>query len=265
MSSQDLELFSKFQSGELDYEQWQVDRYNQTRGDLEYYDCPKCLNRGDYAKLVDGVEVRCLCDCMKVRRSNRMLEDSGIAEQVRTMTFDSYVCEHPWQSALKEKCMRFVDNPTHCLFLGGQTGSGKTHLCTAVCGRLIQQGKSLRYVLWRDIVTKLQANVFDDANYTKITEELKEVDVLYIDDMFKLISSKRDAKLRELEVAFKVINDRELSRGVTVVSTECTVEDLTKLDPAIAGRIVKMATSEYVLQIGRSTDRDYRRRGLQTI
>lgn len=269
-TSKYTELLSKLLDGEIQYdragfEQRVVDRYNASEGDLEYYNCPKCLNRGNFMRLENGYQTLYLCDCMKVRHSNRLLLESGMAKLIEEKTFENYICNEPWQDYLMSKCRAFVDCPTKCLFIGGQSGSGKTHLCTAVCGKLVQQGKSLRYVLWRDIVTKLQANVFNDENYTNITDDLKNVDVLYLDDMFKLISTKSDNRLKELEVAFKIINDRELSQKTTIISTECTFKDLVNLDEAIAGRIIKMATSDYILQIDKNVSRNYRLKNLAII
>jgi DNA replication protein DnaC len=268
--NQYMELLSKLESGEIKFdrnafEQRAIDNYNATVGDLEYYDCPKCLNRGDFMKLVEGHQTLYFCDCMAIRRSNKLLLESGMAQQIEEKTFENYVCDEPWQKYLKDKCRSFVDSPTNCLFLGGQSGSGKTHLCTAVCGRLVKQGKSLRYVLWRDIATKLQANIFNDEKYTTIADDLKNVEVLYIDDMFKLISTKSESGLKELEIAFKIVNDRELSNKITIISTECTVESLAKLDEAIAGRIVKMATPDYVLQVGKDPKRNFRLKSLQIL
>lgn len=257
------EIFTKLQ--DKSFVEFQAERYNKRIGDLHYYDCDKCMNRGDIAFVKDNKLYTRLCDCMKVRRSNRLLVESGIAEQIKTKTFENYICEENWQKSIKEKCSAFVENPSNCLFLGGQTGAGKTHLCTAVCGKFIGQGKSLRYVLWRDIVTKLQANVFNDSNYTSITEDLKNIDVLYIDDMFKLIPSKLENRTKELEIAFKILNDREISNKITIISTEYTIKEIKSFDEAITGRIVKMSSKDYVIQISKKAERNYRLKDLEVI
>lgn len=258
-----MEIFTKLQN--KSFIELQVEQYNQRHGDLQYYDCDKCLNRGNIAFVKDNKLCVRLCNCIDVRRSNRLLLESGIAEQIKTKTFENYICEEVWQKSIKEKCLAFIRNSTNCLFLGGQTGAGKTHLCTAVCGYFVNQGKSLRYVLWRDIVTKLQANVFNDNNYTSITEDLKNIDVLYIDDMFKLIPSKLENRTKELEIAFKILNDREMSNKITIISTEYTIAEIKKLDEAIAGRIVKMSTKDYIVQISKKADRNYRLKDLEII
>lgn len=267
LDKNNLELLSKFQSGELDINQFYIDSYNGTKGNLGYYDCPKCKNRGEYAiKNESGEFTLTICDCMRIRRSNKLLQESGIAQQLKVKTFENFICQEPWQQYIRDKCISFTQSPTRCLFLGGQSGAGKTHLCTVVCGYFVTKyGKTLRYVLWRDIVTKLQANVFNDIAYTKIVEDLKNIDVLYIDDLFKLIPTKNENRVKELEIAFKILNDRELSKKVTIISTEYTINDIRKFDEAIAGRIAKMATPEYIIQISRKPERNYRLKGLEEV
>ena len=241
-----------------EFEKHIIDSYNRKKGDLSYYDCKKCLNRGD---IMVGLNTVRLCDCMKIRKTNRILAESGLTEALQTKTFDNYQITENWQSVIKEKCIKFVQSPSECLFLGGQSGAGKTHLCTAVCNELIKQQKTLKYLLWRDIVTKLQANLYKDDVYTNITEEIKNVDVLYIDDLFKVRDNRKNY---ELELAFKIINDRELSHKITIISTECLISDLFKIDEALAGRIVKMS-GEYLIQISKQQNRNYRLKNLEVI
>ena len=266
LDKNNLELLSKFQSGELDINQFYIDSYNGTKGNLGYYDCPKCKNRGEYAiKNESGEFTLTICDCMRIRRSNRLLHESGIEKQLKIKTFDNFICQEPWQQYIFDKCMKFTQSPSQCLFVGGQSGAGKTHLCTAVCGRFAKAGKTLKYVLWRDIVTKLQANIFNDDAYTKILDDLKNVDVLYIDDLFKLIPTKTESRVKELEIAFKLLNSRELSNKITIISTECTMNEIKSLDEAIAGRIAKMSTREYIIQISRKSERNYRLKELEEV
>jgi DNA replication protein DnaC len=233
---------------------------NSSSGSEKYYDCPKCLNRGWTYAYHNGIMVSVQCDCLEIRKTNRMLYESGLAETIKTNTFESYIVTESWQKGIKERCLEFVNNFQlgMSITMLGQSGSGKTHLCTAICGKLINMGYPLKYVLWRDIVTKLQANIFNDQGYTQITDELRKVDVLYLDDMFKLISSNPAQKVKELELAFKIINDRAISCKSTIISSEMMLNELSKLDEAIVGRIVKMSTPHYTIQISKAIEKNYR-------
>lgn len=247
------------------YEDMVTKTANSTRGNEQYYDCPKCLNREFTYYYRDGYSCMILCDCIKIRKSVKLLKESGIESSIKEKTFDRYEATEPWQIAIKQRCIEFTESFQlgKSIAMLGQSGSGKTHLCTAICGKLVEKGYSLRYVLWRDIVAKLQSNIYNNEVYSAILEDLKSVDVVYIDDMFKLMSSNPTQKNKELEIAFKILNDREVFSKSVIISSEYMLKDIKKLDEAIAGRIVKMTTSRYSMQISKSESKNYRFRDLE--
>lgn len=249
------------------YEDMVTKTANGTHGDELYYDCPKCLNRGYTYRYRDGLMYMVPCDCMKVRETNRRLSETGIAQTIEENTFENFTTDDPWQNTLKLRCIEFAEQfkPGMSIGLLGQSGAGKTHLCTAICGKIVRMGYSLKYVLWRDVVAKLQANVYNDDVYTRVTEGLKNVEVLYIDDMFKLITPNPTQRVRELEVAFKVINDRTMLGKSTLISSEMLIDEIKSLDEAIAGRIVKMTSKRYLIQISKSESKNYRFKDLETV
>lgn len=238
--------------------------YNKSQGNLDTYNCPKCRNRGIFYKLVGENVYQVECECLEIRKSIERLDRSGITEKMKENTFDTYIVTEKWQEVLKTRCMEFVDNFKlgDSIFLSGQSGSGKTHLCTAICSNLVRK-YPLKYALWGDIVTKLQASIFKDDVYTQVSNELKTVDILYIDDLFKCISDKTAQS--ELKIAFKILNDRELGHKTTIFSSELTINEISTLDEAVAGRIVKMVTKKNLLQIAKNKDRNYRLKDLEMI
>ena len=69
--------------------------------------------------------------------------------------------------------------------------------------------------------------------YKKAMNRLRNAPVLYIDDLFKGSVSEGDVNL-----AFSILNDRYNSTGKkTIISTELTIDEITEIDDAIAGRI----------------------------
>ena len=52
------------------YDKMRCDWYNQSRGSLTGYDCPKCRNKGSIAYLQDGVEMHRICQCMAIRQNH---------------------------------------------------------------------------------------------------------------------------------------------------------------------------------------------------
>ena len=139
--------------------------YNSLPGNLnDGYDCPKCKNKGFIAeprKDDRGFwrDVSVECECQKIRRTLRRLNQSGLKNIIRDYTFKSYTVEDAWQKAIKEAALRFVQDEEHnWFFIGGATGCGKTHICTAICGHYLKKGKGVKYMLWRDDVVKIRGN-----------------------------------------------------------------------------------------------------------
>lgn len=237
------------------HDQLKVDYYNSLPGCLKYYDCPKCKNKGTIAHLNDdGIETHSTCECMKIRRSYELIEKSGLKRQIDTMTFDNFTVSDVWQQTMKATAQRYACNPAGWLYLAGQSGCGKTHLCTAVCGKLLHEGREVLYITWRHILQKLQANRFDEVEYENILQELAKVDVLYIDDFLK--SDKPD---KEMSVAFEIIDARYISKLPTIISSEMQIKAIQKIDEAVAGRISEMARGN-IAQILNIEGRNYRLR-----
>ncbi|MFT3952102.1 MAG: ATP-binding protein [Oscillospiraceae bacterium] len=223
------------------YEQYRCDNYNAGVGKLEGYDCPKCKNKGDIALLnADNVQVVRECECMKIRKSQLNLKKSGIAQQIERLTFDNFEATQEWQKTIKKAAERFTENVQGWFYIGGQSGAGKTHLCTAITGKLIAQGREARYMLWRDSVVQLK-QVAMDGEYRELIGDFKNVQVLYIDDLFKTERGKSVTRA-DIAIAFELINYRYMNeRLITIISSELTTNELIGIDEATAGRIVELS------------------------
>lgn len=242
---------------EQEYDAMRVQWYNQSEGKLTGYRCEKCKNRGYFAVLrEDGNYFLRECTCIRIRKCLRNIEASGFADALRLQTFDNFQCTEPWQNGVKSIALQNAESTgTPWLYLSGQSGCGKTHLCTAVCGKLLRRGLQVQYTMWRDIVRKLQSYQSRDAFF----QQLCTCEVLYIDDFLKTKTPEK-----ELDYAFDVINARYAARARTVISSEITLQELTCLDDAIAGRIRQCCgNGAFVAQIARDARRNYRLHGQQ--
>lgn len=235
--------------------QAEADKYNRSSGFLNddgfypAYDCPKCLNRGDF-KRVDEKEnlVVCDCECMRIRRYLRNIRKSGLSEMLTRYTFGAWQCREPWQAELRDMALGYAQNPQGWLCLSGTPGTGKTHLCTALCGALLERGFSVRYMLWKDVSISAKAAVNDEA-YEAIVRPLKRVRVLYVDDFLKTgravdrMTGKRvkaEPTVGDLNLAFDIINARYCdSHLLTVISTEMTLGEIISVDEATGSRIAE--------------------------
>ena len=167
----------------------------------------------------------------------RRLECSGLKELVGRYTFDSFKTPQHWQAQAKQKATDYLTAPKGTwFFIGGQSGAGKTHLCTAICGSLIDGGKDLFYFKWREESPRLKALINDADRYEKEMKKLSDIPVLYIDDFLK--GSVSDA---DINLAYALLNDRYNTGRRTIISSERSIEDIARIDEAIAGRIYERA------------------------
>ena len=247
-------------SAELCFEEYQAMRCgwaNEVPGDLPGEDCPRCLNRG-YTHVLVGSEIKTqACPCMVKRNAARRMEKSGLGELLKRCTFGAYRAETPWQREALARAKEFVNQRGKWFFIGGTVGSGKTHLCTAICGALMEQGLDCRYMLWRDESRILKASVNDNEEYSPRMDELKKTPVLYIDDLFK---TRQGGEIKDADVnlAFEIINYRYMQpSSITILSSEYTMEKLLAMDEGTASRI-DQRSRDYLLTISLGPGKNWR-------
>ncbi len=253
-----------------EYEQFKVDGLNNTVGDRDKEDghnCPLCKNKGYIAKLTeeDGHYSHCFtdCKCVEIRNSIMRMKRSGLKDIIKDYTFDKYETNEPWQKTLKSAAMEYAKNPDGWFFLGGQSGCGKTHLCTATCREFLLAGKRVQYMLWRDDVVAIKANVNEGEVYNKLIDRFKTADVLYIDDLFKtgkVDNGYQKPTAADVNVAFEIINYRYNNPAlVTIISSELTEDEILDIYEATGGRIYERAKKAF--SIGKDRKKNYRIKG----
>lgn len=244
-----------------DMEQRKVDIYNSQPGYLPGPPCVKCQKKGYVMNLVDGYRVVRECECMPARRSLALMEKSGLEGLLTRCTFETYQTQFPWQEAAKKMAVEYSKEPAGRWFVAsGVSGSGKTHLCTAICGKLLEAGMETRYMLWVDESRRLKSSVNDEEEYRRIIEPLKTINVLYIDDLFKprteddRYTGKRrrvTATGPDITLAYEILNSRIMRDGlITIISTELSVDDIMELDEAMGSRIYEASRGSYLQMTG---------------
>ena len=261
-----------------EYEQRKADAYNASVGHLneeDGYNCDICKNKGFMATVKRNEqfgyysEALIPCKCQRARKAIQRLHRSGLKNIVKDYTFAKYEAQEGWQQTIKNKAQQFcTDNDHQWFFIGGQSGAGKTHICTAIAVYYIKHDKEVRYMLWRDEITKIKSIVNDPEQYGEAMKSLKETDVLYIDDLFK--SGKgEDGKYKpptaaDINAAFEIINYRYNNPGlITIISSERTLVELNDIDEAIAGRIAERTKAGgYCINLKPDKTRNWRMKGL---
>lgn len=231
-------------------EKRQVEIMNRTPGRLTGLDCPACQNRGYFVRL----DEQCRryneeCGCMAQRRSLRRIRESGLADTLARCTFENYQTAEPWQREAKRMALAFVDDAPGKWFCAvGAVGAGKTHLCTAICGALLNRGLGVRYMRWRDEGGRLKAAVNDSETYGRLMAPLKKARVLYIDDFFKTGQGK-EVTQGDINLAFELLDCRYADRRLTtVISSERTIAEILSVDEAVGSRIYERSR-EYCLSL----------------
>lgn len=255
--------------GEL--EKYKADCYNRSEGQLnaqDGYNCDKCHNKGVTVRAYqDDIGAWKLiytdCECAEVRRTIKRMKASGLKDIIRDYTFAKYQAIEPWQKQIKDAAMAYAKEPNGWFFVGGQSGSGKTHICTAICREFLLAEMPVQYMLWRDDVVKLKAAITESESYKALIARYKDTKVLYIDDLFKTGKSQDGAPQRptgaDVNVAFEIINYRYNNPELlTVISSECTINELLDIDEAVAGRIVERARA---FSLGPDRKKNWRLKG----
>lgn len=257
--------------------QRKADTYNATPGTLheeDGYHCGLCKNKG-YIAYVGGPDSFGLpaeyikpCKCCKIRNAIRRLTRSGLHDVTKRYTFDGYQSNTPWRQAIKEKGLQYCQEDGGAwFFIGGQSGAGKTHICTAIAVQLIRQGQEVRYMVWRDEAPRIKGLVNEPDKYTALMKELKEVDVLYIDDLFKDGKDKEGQYNRpspaDVKLAFEIINYRYNNAHLpTIISSDRTLMELIDIDEPLAGRIAEKSKPDYCINIRPDTGKNWRLQGV---
>ncbi len=248
-----MKVIPQIKRSVLTYEEYlkeKVNFYNSISGGLTGYDCKKCLNRGYFAKIIDGNESMVACDCIKKREALIRLKSSGLAGSIKEKTFSSFETTEIFQQYIKSEAVKFVKSyKGRWFFIGGQNGCGKTHICTAIAGQLLKSGESVRYLLWEDDAPVLKSKV-NDPEYKTLISAYQTVDVLYIDDLFKTSATEADIRL-----AFQILDYRNRNSLCTIISSERMIDEIYKVNPAIGGRIAEMAMK---INIPKDVNKDYR-------
>lgn len=256
--SRELENVDLTQQGSEAWEQERVERLNaDIAGEADGYDCAECKNRRYFWGRKNGYTVTMPCKCVDTRRARRRIEKSGLSHLLSECTLENFRTDTVWQHSMKEKALAFLDDHRGKWFCAlGVVGGGKTHICTAMCGKFLERGQDVRYMMWLDEVVKIKAVAMDDEARSRLVEPLKRASVLYIDDLFK---SERNGTISaaDIKLAFEILNHRYINRDlVTIISSERYIEDICDIDEAVGSRIYQR-TKEHVVELV-GADKNYR-------
>ncbi len=255
-----------FISNPLQIEQIKVDNYNKSENTTEYayntcYDCPICKNKCDiaYVNTYGKFDLK-RCECNNIRKSVMRIKKSGIYHLIDKYTFNNYTATEKWQESIKNKALAYIDDAKgNWFFIGGQVGCGKTMICTAIIAEFLKNGTAALYMLWRDEIVGLKANVTNAEEYEKRISELKNTPVLYIDDFLKVEKGKMPTPA-DINIAFELLNYRYNNPElITIISSELLTTDIINIDEAVGSRIFERSKN-YQININPDVNKNFRLR-----
>lgn len=246
----------------IEYLDKMIVSHNAVKGNLKGVDCSICHNSGRTFFRQGDEEVLQWCPCRSSRESIENIKRSGLESTIQELSFGRFIAKEDWQKRIKLMAEEYTQNGDgYWFFIGGQPGSGKTHLCTAIADKLLKDGKSLKYMMWCDESTRLKAVVNDCEEYEKRINEIKNVEVLYVDDLFKTQQGANPTPA-DVRLAFEILNYRYVSKKRTIISSEKRIEAIKDIDEAIGSRIAEMTrvteAKKYCYNIALDKSKNYR-------
>lgn len=253
----------------IDLIQIQIDRYNNIEANDKIYLCKKCKNKGliFYKKENENMGVK-KCSCYYIRKNREKMKEIGLLDFLSTA--DEILKEkEEEQEEWKKKMLKIANDFIQAkeknkedyssIFYGGAVGGGKTTICANILSKLIYQNSDLMadYFVWDSQYKDL---IFNDENHNKL-EWLKNVDILFIDDFFRIDKSKGlTLNQNERDIAKNIIDYRYRFKKTTIITSELYLNEIEELDEAIGTRIYEMCSKgKYIANIKRDKTRNQRK------
>lgn len=192
------------------------------------YACIKCKDTGFLP------ESRTKCSCFIEAQTRLLFEQSGIFDLIQIQNFDTLSFEYfnesesaSYSSSLNisRNFIRNFNSDYQNLVFYGNVGTGKTFLSCCIAKELMENGFSVSYCsadkLFKDMTDLRFGN--DKDEYFSFIEDINQCDLLIIDDLgTEAITERVKADL------FTCLNNRELLKKATLISTNLTLDELNR-------------------------------------
>lgn len=191
----------------------------------------------------EGCEMGSRCECFEPTMARKRLRNSGITSAFRDKGFNNFDTRGLKMLAqAKQSCIDYcfgfseIQETRHnSVLILGQVGSGKTHLTMAIANALLEHHKvGVRYMGYREEMTRLKQHITDGVGYTAMVEQFKRASVLVIDDMLKGNVTGSD-----VTILFEIVNYRYVNTLPVIISSEKDTRELLDFDNGIGSRLIK--------------------------
>lgn len=212
------------------------------------YACPLCRDTG-YIPAENGAKQKCTCFRRKeisLLYAQSNIQDVIARENFSTLSYDYYQGGdlQRFQAAVgisKNFVRNFKEDYQNILFYG-TVGTGKSFLSGCIARELLNQGVSVIYFSAVGLFDTLAHYSFDHRekeNLQDFCEDLYGCDLLIIDDLGTEIANSFVTSQ-----FFSCLNERNLRRKATIISTNLSLEELRN---CYSDRIFSRVTSSFSL------------------
>ena len=160
-------------------------------------------------------------------------------EKEKDMTFDTFKKRGNLPLDQRENldkafhlALDFAKSPDGWLVLMGENGCGKTHLAAAIVNYRYQIEKPALFIVVPDFLDHLRSTFSPESkiSYDRLFESVKSTPLLVLDDF-----GKQTTTPWAQEKLYQVINHRYNARLPTVITTNCTTDEM---DSPISSRFI---------------------------
>ena len=192
------------------------------------------------------------CKCQVTKAKAKKLEESGLKSRFEKNNIDNFVVDTSGTKKALEKFRNFVGNyEMNTLVITGATGTGKTHLGTSAINEIMLNDnvspKDVEVAEFVSLISRLKQAIRFDSEYSEndILTKLREVKILYIDDLFKL-SHDNQAVRWMFDIINYRYNERESKKLTTIITSEHSLLEIYSIDSALGGRLIEMASKNVI-------------------
>uniref|UniRef100_UPI003EB77E5F ATP-binding protein n=1 Tax=Bacillus maqinnsis TaxID=3229854 RepID=UPI003EB77E5F len=221
-----------------------------------------------YWKTTFSRQCKCVAERAARNRQMQLISASNISERFKKMTFSNFKTDGKPQviQEMRECAFEYAkafqdikNTDENSIALLGQSGVGKTHLLTAIANGFIEKYKiPVLYFPYLEGMTDLR------KDFDKLPEKidlLKNIDVLFIDDLFKSRTNENDElKTWPFLQMQEIINYRYQHQKPIMLSSELTFEDFIQMDEAFGTRLYSMCKN-YAVTIQKNIKLNHRLEG----